>query len=261
MCRNELSLLPFATVLTCAVFTSSVAAADVDAAEHQSAVTCPVPGSSDSALDSGKPAVRRLRTVLAPGPEAGSLEADLAELAFVTSTRPNPKISSIVQAPGGDEHTRLRVTVVNNSRHASPDGGITLSFPKFTRRSDRARVGDVVVPEGMALHVIPAGDPLFGRNGREQTASHLMIEVHGAWQPRQSRTLEVEVSDLAAPVPVRYRSALSDDSGAYHNAPARSGSLDQQGWPVLTCTIGSSQPVMTRDERITVRAHGRGGRD
>lgn len=253
MCSEIWPLLRHTTALTGAAFLLAGQVLAAGSTERGPTMPCPLPVAEDNALQRSKPAIRRLRAVVTPGPEAGSVETDLAEMAFVTSTRPNPRIEDVVQTTHGNDRTTLRITVVNNSRHASPGGGITLSFPEFTRRSDRARIDNVAVPEGMTLHIIPAGGQLFGRNGREQAASHLMIEVHGAWRPRQARTLEIEVSGIAAPVPVRYRSALSDNRGDYHNAPAQSGFLDQQGWPVLTCTIGSVRPVVTGNDRATVR--------
>lgn len=209
-------------------------------AAESGAGACPLPVVERGGGSSGDHrSVRRLRAALVASAEIGNEASDMAELTFVTSTRPNPLVQKVVQVPG-DDGPALMVTVVNNSRHASPDGGITLSFPELTRSSDRARIEDVRVPDGMALHVIPAGGQLFGRNGRAQVARHLMIEVHGAWQPRQARTLEIALRGNDAPVLVYYRSALSDDDDAYRNAPIESDTLDQQGWPAMACVVGGT---------------------
>lgn len=236
------------------------AAHPLGAAESDGAVgACPLPPEDSAEQVDNKPAVRRLRATLASGVEGNSIDADLAELAFVTSARPNPQVQEILQVPG-DDRTSLQITVVNNSRHASPDGGITLSFPDFTRPSDRERIDDVVVPEGMALHVIPAGGELFGRNGVAQVARHLMIEVHGSWRPRQTRSLELDVLGTMARVVVQYRSALSDNGGDYHNTPAESDALDQQGWPAFACVVGSGDSDPAEDQRATAQATETGGR-
>lgn len=201
---------------------------------------CPMPATERGGNSADHRPVRRLRAAPVATAEAGGIESDMAELAFVTSTTPNPMIQDVVQVPG-DGRTALKVTVVNNSRYASPDGGITLSFPELNRPSDRSRIEDVRVPDGMALHVIPAGGQLFGRNGRPQVARHLMIEVHGPWQPRASRTLEIQLREAEAPVLVYYRSALSDEGNNYRNAPAESDRIDQQGWPAMACSIGGTR--------------------
>jgi hypothetical protein len=78
-----------------------------------------------------------------------------------------------------------------------------------------------------------------------------MIEAHGAWEPGQSRTLEFDVLGTRARVPVRYRSALSDESGDYHNAPSTADATDQQGWPASSCAIGGD--LSTTDDRTTVQ--------
>ena len=213
-------------------------------AAEPAAGACPTPATERAGGSGDHRPVRRLRAALATSPEVGGIEFDMAELSFVTSTTPNPLVQDVVQVPG-DGRTALKVTVVNNSRHASPDGGITLSFPELTRPTDRSRIEDVRVPEGMALHVIPAGGQLFGRNGLPQVARHLMIEVHGPWQPRQSRTLEIQLRAAEAPLLVHYRSALSDEDNNYRNAPAQSGRLDQQGWPAMACSIGATEAAGT----------------
>lgn len=232
----------------------ALAVAAAGAAEPEAATICPLPAVETAPDPEGEPVVRRLRATVSAGEETAGVETDLAEMAFVTSTRPNPTIEDIVQVPRGGDLTTLRVTVVNNSRHASPDGGITLSFPEWTRPEDRERIVDIAAPQGMALHVIPAGGRLFGRNGLEQTAGHLMVEVHGPWRPRQTRTLDIEVSGDAVPVLVRYRSAMSDDDGEYHNTPARSVALDQQGWPAYSCTMGSPEIGLLGQRTATVQS-------
>lgn len=215
---------------------------------------CPRPALDAAEIHGGsEPAVRRLRTTVAAGVDSSG--ADLAELAFVTSSSPNPRIQKMLQVPG-DQGTRLKLTVVNNSRHGSPDGGITLSFPELTSPSDRARLEQVDVPDGMALHVIPAGGEVFARKGRTQVARHLMVEVHGSWQPRQVRTLELDLIGTTAPVVVHYRSALADASGVYHNTPAESDALDQQGWPSYVCLVGGRGFVGVDRGRTTAQTGG-----
>jgi len=186
-------------------------------------------------------------------------DADLDTLAFVTSAWPNPQVREIVQIPQ-QNRTSLEITVINNSRHSSPDGGITLSFPDFTRPSDRERIEGVDVPEGMALHLIPAGGDLFGRNGAQRVARHLMIEVHGAWNPREVRTLRLDVLRTQTPVLVKYRSALADESGEYRNTPTDSPALDQQGWPALSCLLGGQATGLVQQPRTGVQALESGGR-
>lgn len=243
MCEQRSSppgfIAGLAFLATLLLFALSLEAVEPPALNH-----CPMTSTSDAAgADRSRP-VRRLRETAAAGPESSNVDSDLAELAFVTSTRPNPRVESMLQVPGAGNLTTLQLTVVNNSRHASPDGGITLSFPALSRPSDRARIGKVVIPEGMALHVIPAGGRLFGRNGLEQRAKHLMIEVHGPWRPRQTRTLEIEISGTSSAIPVRYRSAMSDSRGTYHNTPRQSASPDQQGWPAHACMLGGNQHAL-----------------
>lgn len=224
-CKNSL------TAVVVLVFASTSLGA-----VEPAATACPGPAVEHGKNTDQHRSVRRLRTAHVASAEASSVESDMAGLAFVTSTGPNPLVQEIVQVPG-DGRAALKVTVVNNSRHASPDGGITLSFPELTSPSDRSRVEGVRVPDGMALHVIPAGSQLFGRNGQSQVARHLMIEVHGPWQPRQSRTLEIQLRAGDTPLLVYYRSALSDENNDYRNAPAQSDRLDQQGWPAMVCSI------------------------
>ncbi|NBB92286.1 MAG: hypothetical protein GVY32_03860 [Gammaproteobacteria bacterium] len=231
------------------------------AAAPGAANICPLPAAHSASQPEGEPVVRRLRDTVSADAETAGADTDLAELAFVTSTGPNPMIEDVVQVPRGGNATTLRVTVVNNSRHASPDGGITLSFPEWTRPGDRERITDVVVPEDMALHVIPAGGRLFGRDGIERTASHLMVEVHGPWRPRQARTLDIDLSADATPVLVRYRSAMSDDDGDYRNTPARSVAVDQQGWPAYSCTLGKPESGLLGQRTATLQAPGGDSRD
>lgn len=207
------------------------------AADPGAPEACPPPRSEGAPETSAEPAIRRrLRDDIATPADYGSAESDLAELTYVTASRPVAHLRDVVQVPSADR-VLLRLTVVNNSRHASPAGGITLSFPGFTRPSDRARIESVVVPEGMDLHVIAAGGRVFGRNGLAQRAEHLMVEVHGPWQPRQARTLDVAVSSADKRLEVRFRSALSDAGGNYQNTPVESGVIDQQGWPARACTF------------------------
>lgn len=228
-----------------------LAAAPLVAAEPDEPMSvCPLPVADGAVASGDKPAVRRLRSTMSAGDHGGRADDDLAEMAFVTSSSPNPEIRNVLQVPGGGR-THLEITVVNNSRHASPDGGITLSFPDFNRPSDRARFENIAVPEGMALHVIPAGGELFGRNGVARAARHLMIEVHGSWGPRQARTLELDVLDTPVPVVVHYRSALSDSGGDYHNTPADSHALDQQGWPAFACLIGSGSSSLAQSRNAS----------
>lgn len=169
---------------------------------------------------------------------AAEIDSDMAALSFATATRAQPHVESIVQMPD-EKQTTIRLTVTNNSPHHSPDGGMTVSFPTLESPDDVERVLDVVVPDVMALHVIPAGGQLYGRMGRPQTASYLMIEAHGPWQARQSRTLEIVIEHAESALPVKYRSALSDEAGGYSNAPASADVADQQGRPAKACLVGS----------------------
>jgi hypothetical protein len=166
----------------------------------------------------------------------------MAALSFATATRAQPRVESLVQVPD-EQQTTIRLTVSNNSAHHSPDGGMTISFPTLDSPDDAERVLDVAVPDGMALHVIPAGGRLYGRTGRLQTASYLMVEAHGPWQARQSRALEIVIQHEESGLPVQYRSALSDSAGDYTNAPASADVVDQQGWPVEACVIGSNSAM------------------
>ncbi|NBD95898.1 MAG: hypothetical protein GVY11_05415 [Gammaproteobacteria bacterium] len=227
-------------------------AAALPAAE---ATPCPMPKAGAAGNDHGRPAVRRLRAAVGAGVGDTDVESDLADLTFATAAWPRPLVRRIEQSPLRDR-TRLALEVVNNSRHVSPDGGMTVSFPDLDRPSDRSRVGNVVVPEGMALHVIPAGGRLFGQNGLARTAEHLMIEVHGVWRPRQVRRLEIDILAVGAPLVVRYRSALSDDSGDYRNTPADSDTLDQQGWPAHTCLMGVPDSSLAERGRTSGEAGG-----
>lgn len=210
------------------------------AAESMPVGPCPLPTAQETDEAPEDNGIRRLRSVVSADASANGVEDDLASLAFVTSKRPVPEIERITQIPA-EGRTTLRITVVNNSRHASPDGGVTLSFPRLTRPSDSARIDNVVLPDGMALHVIPAGGELFGRNGLAQEARHLMVEAHGPWSPGQVRTLQLDVLTRQAPVLVHYRSALSDGNGDYRNAPYRSDIRDQQGWPAFACLLGARE--------------------
>lgn len=235
------------------------AALPIQAVGLEATRACPssVDGTTAASQES-QSAVRRLRDAVPTDQQGAGAESDLAEMAFVASTRPNPAIEKIVQVPLEEGRTRLRITVRNNSRHASPDGGITLSFPGLTRPDDDIRIAGVDVPEGMALHIIPAGGSLFGRSGLEQVAEHLMIEIHGAWQQRQARTLALDVLQTQLPVAVQYRSALSDENGDYFNTPTESVVADQQGWPAFSCALGGSLPTVAAEDRSTAQVPVRG---
>lgn len=255
--RNRFGLwflfqVDFAVALILLLSTSPIRAAAPTAA---ATMPCPMPNAGAIRIPDGKPAVRRLRAAVETGMDDRSAESDLADLAFATAARPSPLIKRIEQSPLEDR-TKLSLEVVNNSRHVSPDGGMTVSFPGLGRTSDRFRVGNVVVPKGMALHVIPAGDRLFGRNGLIQAAEHLMIEVHGAWRPRQVRTLEIEILGTTDPVVVRYRSALADANGDYRNTPTESDILDQQGWPALACLMGMADSSLAETGRVSSEVGG-----
>lgn len=226
----------------------------LSAADSGAVEACPLPQSQGAPGVGEEPAIkRRLRDEITTLADYGSAETDLTELTYVTASRPVPHFGEMVQVPGAGR-ALLRLTVVNNSRHASPDGGITLSFPGFTRPSDRSLIESVVVPEGMALHVIPAGGRVYGRDGLVQQAEHLMVEVHGPWQPRQSRTLEVAVSSADKPAEVRFRSAFSDAGGTYQNTPVESLMLDQQGWPARTCTFKAGGAAPVDEERLAAQS-------
>jgi hypothetical protein len=190
--------------------------------------------------------IRRLRST-SFDPSGLDTDSDLKALSFATATRAQPHIKDFIQMPG-EQQTTVRLSVVNNSPHESPDGGMTLSFPDLVSPGDRERILDVVVPEGMSLHVIPAGGQLFGRTGRLQLASYLMVEVHGPWHSGQRRTMEVVIEHDDSTLPIQYRSALSDATGDYWNTPTSASTTDQQGWPVESCLLGSGLARRTFEE-------------
>ncbi len=163
----------------------------------------------------------------------------MAALSYATATTVQPHIQGFVHVPD-KAHAAIRMTVTNNSPYPSPEGGMTLSFPAFDAPGDVDRIVEVVVPEGLALHVIPAGGQLYGRNGNSQAADYLMVEAYGPWDPQQSRTIQVMIERVAVPVAVQYRSALADTAGNYINTPAFSDQADQQGWPIHTCVVDSN---------------------
>lgn len=191
---------------------------------------------------------RRLRDRIIRSDDDDDFVFDEASLLSLTARQPTPSIQPLVYEHG-DGYLSLGVTARNSTRHGSRDGGITLSFPQLDQPSDDARIESISVPDGMSLHVIPAGGQLYARNGQPSTAQHLMVEVHGPWPAETSRRLELTIRYPEQPLKVRYRSALSDEQRRYLNAPASASLLDQQGWPVMHCQAG--QPADQSADRQT----------
>ena len=216
---------------TLLLIASECAAADLPPACHLAA------SNSLSTQNEG----RRLRDRIIQIDEGQDFAFDEASLLSLTARQPRPSIQQLVYQRG-EGYLSLGVTARNSTRHASPDGGITLSFPQLDQPSDDARIESVNVPDGMSLHIIPAGGRLYARNGQPSIAQHLMVEVHGPWPAESARRLELTIQNQNQPLHVRYRSALSDEQRRYFNAPSSAPLLDQQGWPVMHCQAAGLTP-------------------
>ncbi|MEW6510844.1 MAG: carboxypeptidase regulatory-like domain-containing protein, partial [Bacteroidota bacterium] len=135
------------------------------------------------------------------------------------------------------EYAIVTVQVRNTGSSVSDDGGISISFPTFTRSNDHQFVIPLSSNSGDSPGYIvrAAGSTISNRSCSPTTASYLLVEyADGNWQVQESNYLQVRVRPQSAGTfPINIRSAMHRANPCdYVNNPSSSSYTDQQGWPV-----------------------------
>jgi len=165
----------------------------------------------------------------------------------LAAQNPSPSLTSTSVSPGtiteGSAFT-IQMTVKNNGG-TSPEGGMTFSFPQLTSSGDGSRVVSVTPPAGFSYGTYPKGSSIRHSNGSLITAQYLMIETWGSWTGGTSKTFTIQIRPATTGTfDVNFRSAMSNSSYVWFNAPSTSSTTDQQGWPVQrkTGTVECAAP-------------------
>jgi hypothetical protein len=126
---------------------------------------------------------------------------------------------------------------VRNDGGDSDDGGVTIEFPQMTGTSDVSFVSHSGGSSDLSFVEKDRGDTLYDKSGNQFNSNYLWTEsIDSNWVSGETNTTRVTVKPKqSGSFTVHIRSALGI-SGIYTGYPA-SGTLGQQGWPVLSRTV------------------------